>query len=358
MRVLALSKYDRLAASPRHRFLAYAPSLARAGVELSLSPLFDDDYLAAKFERGRSGALSVGRAYLRRLRALLKSRRWDLLWVHCELFPYFPAWAEAVLARLDVPYVFDYDDAIFHMYDQHPRRAVRQVLGGKIGRVIAGARATTAGSQYLADYASRHGRHVHVVPTVVDLERYPVKNGSAGDRPFTVGWIGSPSTSVYLDLVAPALQAVAAEAPLRLILVGSPPRTIPGVDVDVRKWSEEREVQDLLECDAGIMPLPDAPWARGKCAFKLIQYMACGLPTIAAPVGANREVVDERTGLFATTTEEWTTALRKLRDAPDLRADLGRAGRARIEDRYSLQSQEARVLEILTTAADRRSRVV
>jgi glycosyltransferase involved in cell wall biosynthesis len=349
MRVLALSKYDRLAASPRHRFLAYAPALARAGVELELSPLFDDDYLASKFARGKSSKRAVLRAYVRRLVAILQSRRWDLLWVHCELFPYLPAWAEVALSKLGVPYVFDYDDAIFHMYDQHPRAPVRAVLGDKIGRVIAPARAVTAGSQYLADYAGRYNDRVHVVPTVVDLERYAVREERPAG-PFTVGWIGSPSTSVYLDLVAGALEEVAKEAPLRLILVGSPPRTIPGVEVDVREWSEAREVQDLLDCDVGIMPLPDEPWARGKCAFKLIQYMACGLPTICSPVGANLEVVDETTGMLATSTAEWTDALRRLRDDAKMRATLGGSGRERIEERYSLQSQEQRVLEILRSA--------
>jgi len=351
MKVLVLSKYDRLAASPRHRFCAYAPYLSREGIELSLSPLFDDRYLAAKFESGRSGRRAVAQAYLRRLGAVLTSRKWDLLWVHCELFPYLPAWAEIIASRLGVPYVFDYDDAIFHMYDQHPRAPIRRLLGGKIGDIIHGARAVTAGSQYLADYAARFNHRVHVVPTVIDLERYRLGGTANPDRPFTVGWIGSPSTSVYLDLVAPALEALAKEAPLRLVLVGSPPRSIPGVAVDVREWSEAREVEDLLDCDAGIMPLPDEPWARGKCAFKLIQYMACGLPTVSSPVGANREVVTDETGLPARSTAQWISALRTLRDDPALRARLGAAGRARVEAGYSLQSQEPRVAEILRAAA-------
>ncbi len=352
MKVLVLSKYDKLAASPRYRFLAYEPSLQAAGIDLTLSPLFDDEYLAQKFDSGSTSTTGVIRAYGRRVRALLGSQKWDLLWIHCELFPYLPPWTEHLLRFAGVPYVFDYDDAIFHMYDQHSRPIVRKLLGNKIAPIIRGAKAVTAGSQYLANYASQYNSEVHVIPTVIDLDLYTTKQ-DRGNQPFTAGWIGSPSTSVYLDLVAPALQRLAEEGPVRLILVGAPPRTIPGVDIDVRAWSSEREVADLLECNVGLMPLPDEPWARGKCAFKLIQYMACGLPTISSPVGANCEVVDTETGLLPTTTDEWLDALRTLRDDPDLRKTLGDAGRARVQARYSLQSQQQHVCDILSAAASR-----
>ncbi len=351
MKVLALTKYDRLAASSRHRFLAYAPSLARMGIQLDLSPLFGDGYLKAKFQRGATEWSSVMQAYGRRLVALLRSRRWDLLWIHCEAFPYMPPWAELALKALGIRYVFDYDDAIFHMYDRHRSRAVRALLGGKLETIIRGARAVTAGSRYLADYADRFSSTVHHVPTVVDLARYPTRAVAPTNRPYTVGWIGSPSTSEYLDIVAPALQRMAQTEPVRLMLIGSPPRTIPGIEVDVRRWSESSEVSDLMACDVGIMPLPDEPWARGKCAFKLIQYMACGLATVSSPVGANSEVVREDTGILAETTEQWVAALSRLRDDVELRVRMGQRGRERVETQYSLESQSDRVGQILRTAA-------
>src|SRR5690606_9242110 len=126
---------------------------------------------------GRSASVAqVIGAYIKRLLKLTEAKRYDLLIIHCELLPYFPAWCERVLARLNVPYVFDYDDAIFHMYDDHKSSVVRTLLSNKIAHVISGARAVMAGSQYLADYAKRYNENVHVVPTVVDLERYRVKD--------------------------------------------------------------------------------------------------------------------------------------------------------------------------------------
>ena len=251
-----------------------------------------------------------------------------------------------------VPYIYDYDDAIFHMYDEHRLSMIRTVLGRKLAPAIGGAKAVLAGSGYLARYAERFNDHVHVVPTVVDMDRYiPRPDRSSESRPFTVGWIGSPSTSEHLDLIAPALSQLATETPVKLIATGARPVRMQGVDVEVRPWSEDREVQDLHEADVGVMPLYDRPWTRGKCAFKLIQYMAAGLPTVSSPVGANAEVVTDETGLFAGTTEAWIEALRRLRDSEPLRRRLGQAGRARVIERFSLDSQKQRVQTIIDRAA-------
>jgi glycosyltransferase involved in cell wall biosynthesis len=350
LRVLALSKYDRLAASARQRFVLYQPALARRGIELELSPLFDDAYLRERFGSGAQRAEHVGRAIARRLRAMLEVRRHDLAIVHYELIPFLPAPVERALLA-GVPYVHDFDDAIFHTYDEHRRPAVRRALGDKIGRVIAGARAVLAGSRYLADYAARYNREVHLVPTVVDLDRYRVLDAPRTGGPFTVSWIGSPSTSEYLAELVEPLSRLAAEGPVRLVAVGARPFDIPGVQVEVRPWREDREVEDILEGDVGVMPLPDIPWARGKCAFKLIQYMGCGLPVVASPVGANHEVVGPETGFLAAGPDAWLDALRRLRDDPALRMRLGAAGRARIEAGFSLASQADRVAGVLERAA-------
>jgi glycosyltransferase involved in cell wall biosynthesis len=168
--------------------------------------------------------------------------------------------------------------------------------------------------------------------------------------PFTIGWIGSPSTTTYLPLIAPALQQIAQQGSVRFITIGADPIVIDGVDVEQRAWSEQTEVRDLLDCDIGVMPLPDDPWARGKCAFKLIQYMACGLPVIASPIGANRDVVTAECGLFADNQGEWVRAISRLRDDVNLRFALGVAGRVRAERLYSLDSQSTRVANLLQEA--------
>src|SRR5205085_8472859 len=104
--------------------------------------------------------------------------------------------------------------------------------------------------------------------------------------------------------------------------------------------------------DVGVMPLPDTPWAQGKCAFKLIQYMACAVPVVASPVGANRDVVDSTCGVFASTPQEWIDALRQLRESPRLRQDMGESGRARVERHYSLKQNLPLLAAVLREAIE------
>lgn len=349
MKVMALSRYGTLAASSRYRFAQYVPKLAEHGIQLEVSELLDDRYLRQRFTGGRSGS-HFASALWRRGRALARLRGYDLAILQSELLPFAPAWLER-LALAGVPYVVDCDDAIFHKYDMHPNALVRGLFGKKLLGVMRGARGVFAGSGYLADYARAANANVHLVPTVVDMDRYAAKPRTASGKSFTVGWIGSPSTTDYLMLVGPALQRLAQQSPVRLIAVGASPIALDGVEVDQREWSDEREVADLLECDVGIMPLTDDPWTRGKCAFKLIQYMACGLPVVASPVGANCDVVTAECGLFAATQDDWVDALARVRDDVDLRFALGACGRERVQRQYSLASQSPRVAEFMYAAA-------
>ncbi len=116
-------------------------------------------------------------------------------------------------------------------------------------------------------------------------------------------------------------------------------------------WNEAGEIASVQAMDIGIMPLPDEPWARGKSGYKLVQYMACGLPVVASPVGVNAAIVDDRrTGLLATETDQWRTALTRLIDDPALRQSMGQAGRALAVERYSLQAHAPRLVEIMRGA--------
>ena len=175
---------------------------------------------------------------------------------------------------------------------------------------------------------------------------------SRNQRPlFTIGWIGSPSTARYLRDIAPALAQVCWDGRARVRLVGSGPVDLPGVPVDVVAWREETEVDEIRGFDAGIMPLPDEPWARGKCGFKLIQYMACGLPVVASPVGVNAEIVEDGgNGFLARDAGEWVAALARLMGDAALGGRLGKAGRRKVEARYCLQVTGARVVEVVRGA--------
>jgi glycosyltransferase involved in cell wall biosynthesis len=190
------------------------------------------------------------------------------------------------------------------------------------------------------------------MPTVVDLDRYPVGNDRVRHDVFTVGWIGSPSTTRYLNEVQPALSTLSEGGKARLLLVGAEHISLDGVPIESRRWTEASEVQDVHDFDVGIMPLTDDPWSRGKCGYKLIQYMACGLPVIASPVGINNQIVEQGVnGFLAQTPDDWLHALTTLRDDVKLRARLGAAGRAKVEAQYTLQVTAPRLLTLLHEAA-------
>lgn len=336
MRVLVLPRYGPQGASSRLRFFQFLPALREAGIDTVVSPLFHDNLLLRKYQRGAYGIARLAGAYLQRIRYLLTRHHFDLVWIEKEALPWLPAWFEKRLLA-QVPYVIDFDDAIFHNYDRNESAIIRTLFGRRIDKIMACSRLVVAGNSYLAARALQNAEYVEVLPTVVDLERYAPKHEVSARRPHLV-WIGSPSTTQYLSMLAAPLAKLAQVRDFTLRIVGGKNPHMPGVDVEIREWSESTESQLIRECDIGVMPLADTPWEYGKCAYKLIQYMACGLPTVASSVGANNDVtVDGQTGYLASTQDEWIARLDVLLSSAVLRQKMGCAGRTRVEQYYSLQ---------------------
>ena len=357
MRVLILSKYGPLAASTRHRFLQFLPWLASEGIECEVSTLLDDTYLRELFEHGRASRVHAIRALVRRIGAMGRAGRFDVVLLYLESYPYLPVALTRALRWRGIPYVYDMDDAIFHRYDQHRSHFVRAALGGKIPEVIRGASEVFAGNRYLADYAGRFNDRVSLVPTVIDPGRYPIVEKRRTNSTFTIGWIGSPSTAPYLHLIEGALREFCSGGRARVVLIGAGPIDLPGVPVEHRAWSETTEVGDLRELDVGVMPLPGSRWAQGKCGFKLIQYMACGIPVVASPTGANLDIVeDEASGLLPTDERGWVRAFERLSDDPAERDRMGRRGREIVEASYSTTAVRETIRDGLLRAAKRGSK--
>lgn len=347
MRLLLLSRYGRLGASSRVRSFQYLPFLESKGWQVDVSPLFSDNYLHSLYS-GQSRSLWALVGYWRRFSVLVHAGKYDLVWIEKETFPFMPALAEWLLNKARVPYVVDYDDALFHRYDKHRRWLIRLILGRKIDSVMRLASLVIAGNEYLAERAQRVGAQcVEVVPTVIDLTRYKV--GQVGSHhTLVVGWIGSPSTSQYLAIIAPVLRSLSKEFDVRFVAVGAGKELMDDLPVEVMPWSEETEVLSIQGFDIGIMPLVDDPWERGKCGYKLIQYMACGIPVVASPVGVNEKIVEHGVnGFLAKDLHEWEKAIRCLLDDSSLRRRMGARGRERVEAWYSLQVQAPRLEELI-----------
>ncbi len=362
MRILALSTHGEAGPSTRFRVLQWKPYLEDAGCSLSLHAFFSAKMTVAFYQPGRMAA---------KLAAAVSgaARRWtvlarlpslaDVLLIHRELFPLGrrPFWR--ALERFPGPIIYDYDDAMFL-----PQRSGRGILGWLENvetprAVMALSDVVLAGNEFLAAYARRHAHRVVVLPTCVDTARFrPRPRADAADGKPVVGWIGTYTASKYLLGLAPVLAAVARRVPFRLYVVGCHPvPPIPGVEVEQVDWSLAREVEDFQRCDIGLYPLWHDRWAEGKCAFKAIQFMACGAPVVASAVGMNRELIEDGVnGSLASTPEAWVEKLTRLLEDVALRQRMGLAGRRTIEGRYSVRANVPTLIGALREAVSGRSR--
>lgn len=350
-RILALMRYGPLGASSRLRQLQYLNVMHAASFRVQVQAFFDDDVLLRRYQRGHYRLVDLIIIYTRRLKVFCQRDQFDIIWIEKEALPWFPLWVEAIFLR-DLPYVLDYDDAVFHNYDSHPLAIVRWFFGKRLDRLMSKAALVVAGNEYLAKRAHIAGaKWIEIVPTVVDLGRYPTPvyfDIDHFDNPLRIVWIGSPSTVGYLKLLEQPLRSISQKLSLVLRVVGAELK-MTGVNIECIPWSEETEVKSISDCHLGVMPLFDSLWEQGKCGYKLIQYMACGLPVVGSPIGANVQIIESGVnGFFATSNDEWVSSLECLLFNTHLRLRMGKAGRTKVEAMYSIQVMGPKMVKLFT----------
>ena len=351
MTVTYFSKSSPIGPSSRYRVYQFLPHFQDAGIDCHVDPLFGATYFSIL--QVRSSVLQtclkipyVLARFLKRLGTLLTLGRRDLIVIEGQLFPYAPPLIERLLRWLRYRLVFEMDDAIY-LTRGHER---------KMPVLLAMATGVIVGNDRLAAYATQFSSRVTVVPTVVDTARFvprparPIVARDRGNAPITIVWIGLACNLKYLDVLAPALRRLRERYDVKLRVVCSQVPALGGVDLEFRPWAWEREVEDLQDATIGVMPLEDTAWARGKCALKLLQYLAVGLPAVASPVGVNGDIlVNGQNGFLASTEQEWYERLESLCREPQLRARMGQAGRQTVETRYSLAVWGPRLADVYRT---------
>jgi glycosyltransferase involved in cell wall biosynthesis len=325
--------YDLEQPSFRHRMRTLVGTLEAAGWQVR----------AERFPSGRYGLRTWER------RALLREA--DVVVLHQIKLSAMEARLFASVSRRRI---FDVDDAI---YVRKPRRLGEAADDSpwrkrKFAATCRWVDVVAAGNDVLAGVARTSARSVAILPTSIDTAAYQPTTAAADDPP-TIVWIGSPENLVYLEMIRPALARLTARyRTLRMRVVCSRFPDWSEVNIERIAWSSATEAESLATAHVGVMPLSDDEWARGKCAFKLLQYMAAALPCVASPVGANTEaVIDGVNGFHARTVDEWERHLESLIRSPDLRARLGASGRAHVESRYAIRTYQARYLELLRRLA-------
>ncbi|HEX2569253.1 MAG TPA: glycosyltransferase family 4 protein [Polyangia bacterium] len=352
-RLLVLAPAPTSAASTRFRLEQFFPALRAAGIEPTLRPFLDEPGFAVLYRPGARGekVQAALRALAGRMGDLARARDVDAVLIHREAALVGPPVLEWLLARpLGRPLVFDLDDAVWVPYSSPTYGALLSRLlkaPGKTYFTLRAAAAVMAGNEHIAEEARRYNRNVHVVPTVVDTEIFrPVPRSNPVP---VLGWIGTPSSAQYLRILAPVLARLAERHRFVVRIVGAPPEfSLPGVPVELLPWQQARELSDFQGLDIGLYPLALDAWSLGKSGFKAVQYMACGVPVIASPVGVTAEMIrHDETGLLARDEAEWTDGLERLLGDARLRARLGDAGRAEAVAHWSLAVHAPRVVDIL-----------
>lgn len=347
LKVFVLTKYGKKGASSRLRSIQYFKYLEHSSIHITHSSLFDDNYLENLYNGKKINKYYVIRKYFQRLIVLFSSRKYDLLWIEKELFPWLPFNIEGLLSKLGVRYIVDYDDAIFHTYDQHRLGLVRFFLSNKIPNVMKNATLVTVCNNYLKDKAIISGaKNISIIPTVVDLNNYNVPICQDNEK-LVIGWIGTPKTEKYIIELYDVFERVSEKIDIKVIVIGGKNFHSQKFENEILPWSEEKEVEFINKLDIGIMPLKDSKWEKGKCGYKLIQYMACEKPVIASAVGMNCEIVEnDKNGYLVNTNDEWIESILSLKNL-HRRKIMGKYARELVEKKYSLQSTlNKRILSI------------
>jgi glycosyltransferase involved in cell wall biosynthesis len=356
LRVLALSPIPVEGAGCRFRIAQFVPYLRERGVEVTISPFYSRDYFNIVYRRGHFVRKVAGAVPLvcRRLRTIGEMANYDVVFLYREAIPAGPPVIERAIAKRGVPIVYDFDDAIFLPNVSEANQHVSFLKKpGRIAEVLRLSAKVVAGNEFLAAYARQHHHDVTVIPTAVDTDYFkPAVERPRRDR-LVVGWIGSPTTFQYLKGIVPILREVAAEQPFTLRVSGAgQPVSFPGLQLDTPPWTLAGEVALFNTLDIGVYPLTDDDWSRGKCGFKAIQCMACGVPVVAQAVGVNREIiVDGENGFLASSPAEWQAKLKRLLTDAALRERFAQAGRATIEQRYSVRVVAPELEAILRDAS-------
>ena len=302
--------------SSRFRVLQYLPKLREVAIPgvSPCRPTKDRTHLDFRFGGRPFGAMIGAAKLFSRLTAICRAPLHDLVYIERELLVRWTPKLEKLAMAMAPKSIFDFDDAI---YLRHP---------DAVAAICARATRVVVGNETLAAWARKHTDRVSVIPTAIDTARYTP--GARDGK--TVVWTGSAENLKYLAAIRSRIKQ-----PLRVVC-----NRKPDFDCEYVPWSPATEVEALRTAAVGIMPLPDDEWTRGKCGFKLLQYMACGLPGVASPVGVNAEIVGE-TGVIG---EDWEAGIAKA-----LSMD-GAAARARIEERYSVNAVFPRWWDVIRSA--------
>ncbi|OGW37307.1 MAG: hypothetical protein A2Y97_09050 [Nitrospirae bacterium RBG_13_39_12] len=310
--------------SVRYRVLQYIPCLEREG------------FLPEVFV--------IPKNHMDRLSLFRIMKDFDLVFLHRKLLS--TIWW-LLLRKNSRNLIYDFDDAVMFRDSAHKNPfSARKMNSFK--RIIRNADIVIAGNEYLKNFAVNENCKTFVVPTPIDMNRYTGKPSAIGSDPLILGWIGSSVTLFYLENMKNVLDTIFDRFPfVRLKIIADKFFDCDRMPVIKKQWVYEEEISDLHSFDIGLMPLTHDPWSMGKCGFKLLQYMAVGVPAVCSPVGVNKEIViDGENGFWADSELEWIDKVGELVKNHQLRIEMGIRARKTVIERYSTDVNGKKITDL------------
>lgn len=341
----------KISPSARFRIELYEQTLIENGFECRFAFFWDTTGSQILYKKGNvvKKSFNLLKGFLRRVETLFFVHRYDFVFILRETTPIGPPVFEWLYAKLfNRKIIYDFDDAIWVNQAQGNNAWVKSFKAfWKVKKICRWSYKVSAGNRYLYNYAIHYSQQVIINPTCVDTVNRHNMLKQQDTATIVIGWTGSFSQLICLDEVITVLQSLEKKYVFEFLVIADKDAQLPLKGYKFIKWTEASEIEDLLKINIGIMPLPDNEFTRGKCGFKLIQFMALGIPVAASPVEVNSVIVDEgKNGFLCTTAEQWFVALEKLLADASLRKRLGTNGREKIIHNYSLQSNTQNILSL------------
>lgn len=349
--IVYFTKYTDKGPSSRYRSFQYKDILEKE-FNIKYYFLFNDDYIQNLYTNKKTNYCQIFIAYFRRIIQVLKYLGTNkIVFIEYELLPYFPSILEYLLFKTKVKIILDYDDAIFHNYDLHPNSLIKYLFGNKIYRVVKYANTIITGSPYLSSQLNRFTNNIVEIPTSINFANYKANfQLNSNKDEITIGWIGSKSTSINIINIKEVIKMTYKLNPnITFKLMGFDDNLKSKLNlpnVEFYNWSAHEELIFLKKMDLGIMPLENTSFNRGKCGFKLIQYMAMGKPTLSTPLEANVKINRNNSNLFATSKEEWVECINKFISNLSFYKEVGLKNQKIVEKYYSVEANSISYIKI------------
>lgn len=342
-------------AATRYRVYQYLPYLKQCNVRYKVFSIISDSTTKQMISSPTFGKLRKWIYYLqvvlektmRFWPVLVLAAKYDIVFVQRTSFPFN---LEKLLQKVNENIIFDLDDAIF-MSDTKERGMVNRIKeytkSTEVANILKLSKCAIVENEYIKAYCRRYCQKVFLIPGPIDTNRNFVKERQKNEE-VIIGWIGSPSTSIYLNMLHNVFKVLSRKYKIRIKLIGAEDYKLNGVNITYLNWNLNKEVEQLQSFDIGVMPMPDDEWTKGKLGCKMLQYMSVGVPAIVSYTETNAEVIENGVNGFLVKSEkEWIEKLSLLIENLNLRKNIGLAGRRTIEDRFSVDVNAPKILNIL-----------